>query len=200
MISSVASVSTGPSKRTDGSKPSAGGGLRDDLEHLRAQPGLVVGAGLEAEDRRPDRADRVVDVGDRPVQPLLRLRRRAPGRGLERQADGEQALDDGVVQIARDPLPLGDEVELLDLPPGARERERRRGLHPERLQQVDLVRLERLPSACHQDADDGEGLAGRVQRHEQARAHPGVGQLARDASVGAQVGARPRCAPDAPSS
>ena len=73
------------------------------------------------------------------------------------------------MQIARDALSLGHEVQLLDFATSARERERCRGLHPECLQQVDLVRLQRLAAARHHHADDRERLVGGVQRYEHAR-------------------------------
>ena len=43
----------------------------------------------------------------------------------ERQPDGEQALDHGVVEVTGDPLALSQQLELLDVAPGAGERERR---------------------------------------------------------------------------
>ena len=60
----------------------------------------------------------------------------------------------------------------------AARRERRGGLDPECLQHVGLVRLQRLAVARHQHAENAEGLAGGVQRHEQSGAQPGIGQLA----------------------
>ena len=92
------------------------------------------------------------------------------------------------MEIARDPLAVRNEVQLLDVASSARERERCRGLHAERLQEVDLVGLQVLASTGCQHAEHCERLAGRVQRDEETGCHSGVGQHRGHAGVGPQVG------------
>ena len=55
--------------------------------------------------------DRALD----PPLDLVRVFAHELGHVLERQPDGVQALDDPVVQVVADPLPLVDDREPLDL-------------------------------------------------------------------------------------
>ena len=62
---------------------------------------------------------------------------------LQLQTGGEQPLDDVVVQIAGDPVPVGEHVELALGPVLLPQLERERGLLGERGQQRHLARFER---------------------------------------------------------
>ena len=94
---------------------------------------MIVGPGLEAEDRRADRSDRVVDVGDRAVQPLRGFGRGPAAGCFEGETNGEQALDHGVVEVTGDPLAFGDDVQLFGVAPGPCVGERHGGLGAEGL-------------------------------------------------------------------
>ena len=75
------------------------------------------------------------------------------------------------------------EWELLDFTAGPSERKSCRRLHPERLEQVGLVGLERVALVVTEHADHREQLAGRDQGHEHRGADPGVDQRARGMRV-----------------
>ena len=105
-------ASTGPSNSTRGSKPNAAACFTRDREHVVADAGRRHAARVQAEDRRTDVADGAVDLVDRGIDTRRRSRGVAAGQcALQRQADCEQPLDHGVVQVARDPLAVVDEGE-----------------------------------------------------------------------------------------
>ena len=99
-------VSTGPSKRTVGSKASAGVICSATVKTVDRTPG-VVGHVLQLEDRRPDLPDGLVEVGHDSAEPLDVLRPvRARGEALQAQSGREEPLDDVVVQVEGDPVPV----------------------------------------------------------------------------------------------
>ena len=82
------------------------------------QPGLLEQLRPEAEDEVADVADRLVERVDGPLDSragLVGLVRHQVRHVLEREADGVDALDDAVVQVAADPLALLDDGQALDL-------------------------------------------------------------------------------------
>ncbi len=85
------------------------GNLFDQVEDLGAEPGVLMG--FQGEDAGPDLADRLVDLVDGLDEPGPVRLRRARRDGLEHHADREQALDDGVVQVASDAFPIFEPVE-----------------------------------------------------------------------------------------
>ena len=95
---------------------------------------------LELEDRAADRLDGVVQGRHRLVDPAGDLGvRHHRGHALELQAGGEELLDHHVVQVARDPLPVGDQGQLLRSVDGLAAVERQRGLVGEGGQQLPLA-------------------------------------------------------------
>ena len=78
------------------------------------------------------------------------------------------------MEVARDALAFRHQLQLLDVAPGARERERGRRVDREGLQQVDVVRLERLALARLRDQEHREHVALGVEREEERRAQPDV--------------------------
>ena len=77
-----------------------------EVEDLWVQALLVDGE-LNVEDGLPQLADRLVELLDRLPDPHDRLRPLdQPGRPLQRQPDGEQALDHRVVEVPGDPVPV----------------------------------------------------------------------------------------------
>ena len=80
--------------------------LVDEVEDLRMQP-LFVDRELNVEDRLAQLADGLVELVDRLPDPHDGLRPLdQAGCPLQRQPDGEEALDHRVVQVAGDPVPV----------------------------------------------------------------------------------------------
>ena len=95
-----------------GLEPEAGGGLGGEGEDLVAQAASRDTRRLEREDGRADLADGVVEVTDGGLDAGGELRRRQAHGALQRQAGGEEALDDGVVEVGGDALAVLDEREV----------------------------------------------------------------------------------------
>src|SRR3984885_3672204 len=78
--------------------------LVDEVEDLRVQALLVDGE-LYVEDRLAELPDRLVELVDRLPDPHHGLRALDQAGGpLQRQADGEQALDHRIMEVAGDPV------------------------------------------------------------------------------------------------
>jgi len=105
-----------------------------DLPH---ETGLDVLAQIE--DRRADLFDRVVDVIDRAGEscPGLAVRHRGR-RCLQAESRGEQALDDVIVQVASDPVPIFQHGEALLVGPPVEEFERDRRLVGKGFRQLQI--------------------------------------------------------------
>ena len=90
------------------------GHLVGQVEHAPTQL-IGVERTLEIEDAGADLADGLVDIGHGPVDPADQLVVLGdPGRTLEGQAHGEKALDDRVVEVPGDAVPVLDQRELAD--------------------------------------------------------------------------------------
>ncbi len=71
--------------------------------------------GLEGEDHRSDLADDAVELGDGRVDDLAGVTRHERLHRLQLEADGEEALDDRVVEVAGDAFSVGHHGEVADL-------------------------------------------------------------------------------------
>ena len=104
-------------------------------------------------------------------EPLLDFGGPRPRDGaLQREAHGEQALDDVVVQVAGDAVAVGEHVELAHPALRAGQLPGQGGLVGERGHHVELFVAERLRADGPQrDQDTGDGL-GCAKRQDQRRA------------------------------
>ncbi len=84
-----------------------------EAEHLGANTAVGVGLRLEREDRRADLADRVVELRDRVADASSELSVLGEReRCLKGQPRREEPLDDRVVEVAGDALPVRRRGEL----------------------------------------------------------------------------------------
>ena len=115
---------------------------RDVLAHDRVDlgPQRAGRPVLELEDGAPDVADGEVQVGHRLLQPAHHLGGGGEHRGaLQLQPGGEEPLDHAVVQVAGDPLAVGDDGELLPVGERRDPVQRQRGLVGEGDEQLALL-------------------------------------------------------------
>jgi hypothetical protein len=140
-----------------------------DLEQPGPQRRVPVGRRLQSVDRRTQLADRRVQVVDGTVDAGRRsagIGRDQADRALQPHARGEQALDDQVVQVPADPVPIGHHGALLGLVPAVRQLQRDRGLRREALEVLDE---QRVRWGGPQRRQHGlTRLPGRTQRHGEA--------------------------------
>ena len=108
------------------------GDLVHELEHLDAEARVLVG--LEGEDAGADLADRLVDLVDglHEASPIGVAGRVRCDR-LQHHPHGEEPLDDRVVQVAGDPLPVLEAIQQVPVVAAAGELDGERGLVGERL-------------------------------------------------------------------
>ena len=107
-------ASIGPLNVTRGSKPSARAASRAVLSTSSRSVVVAQPSRVETEDRRPDVANRSVDLVDCRFDACRGLLVRDVGeRALQRQPDREQTLNHRVVQIAGNALAVVDEGKLL---------------------------------------------------------------------------------------
>ena len=98
---------------------------------------------MQVEDRGADLLNDLLKVVDTVGKPLLHLGRACSRNGsLQCEADGEQALDDVIVQVAGDAVAVGQDVELAHLALRAGQLPRQRGLVGEGSHHVELVGAE----------------------------------------------------------
>ena len=108
------SVSIAPANRTDGTSPQPcsrlGRGVQQEAAQARR---LVRTRGVQVEDGGADLPNGFVEILHRlPHAPLRVGIGAAPQHALELKPGGEQPLDDLIVQIPRDPVAIGEDVEL----------------------------------------------------------------------------------------
>ena len=123
------------------------GDLADHVGELAADGrGLRAVLLVQLEDGRPDLGHRrvqVVDAAGEPFGRLRVLRLEGAAEAVQRQCRGEDPLDDVVVQVAGDPVPVGLHLEppLALLGAGQLQDDRRAG--GERREQLQVVGVER---------------------------------------------------------
>jgi hypothetical protein len=121
---------------------------------------------LQLEDRAADGLDGVVELGHRLVQALGHCAVAGHrGDALELQAGGEEALDDDVVEVARDPLAVGQQGHLLAVRQRLRAVQREPDLVAEADEEVALLHVEQGRAGTG-DRDQGRDRGEvRAQRH-----------------------------------
>ena len=93
-------------------------------------------------------------------------------RSLKRESDGEQALDDVIVQVARDAVTVGQDAELAHLALGAGQLPSQSGLIGECGHHVELFVVEWLRAdSPHRDKDAGDRVGGPKRQHERRAGH-----------------------------
>ena len=147
--------------------------LGDDGEDLVPGAGRRgADAGAEGEDRRSDLLDRQVEVVDGRLQAIGRLLvADHPRRPLEGQADREQLLDHGVVEVHRDPVAVLEDGDLLQpgVEPGVVDRHA--GRAGERHRELLVAFAEHLGGLFVGEVEVPEHLAPHHDRHAEERAH-----------------------------
>jgi nucleotide-binding universal stress UspA family protein len=142
----------------------------EHVEHAAAQVGLRAARDvLELEDRGADLGDGVVEIADGPDDPVTRHR---PGPqdlrdALQRQARGEEPLDDVVVQVGGDAVAVVEHRGTLLLGAGAGELQGEGGLVGEAGAHVEVVVGERGPVADPGGDQHAVDLSRADQRHDQ---------------------------------
>ena len=113
------------------------GHLLDHVHDLVAQAGSGLAAGLQGEDRLPDVVDRRVQVVDHAAHPLFGWRAvDQRDRALQLHPAGVKPLDDEVVQVPRDPVPVFEHRQPLRIAAPLSQFQRDRGLRRERRDQL----------------------------------------------------------------
>ena len=114
------------------------GDVVDELEDLGPKAAVLMG--LEREDAGADLPDRLVDLVDGLHEPgPVRVTPDVGHDRLQHHPDCEEPLDDRVVKVARDALPVLELSHLVTVVPAARELDGQRGLVGERLDDPDLA-------------------------------------------------------------
>jgi hypothetical protein len=142
--------------------------LVDHGEDVPAQirPGIDA-AGLQLEDGSPDLLDRLVHGVHGVADPAGHFRPGDHGHGaLQRHAGGVEALDDLVVQVAGDPVPVLVQRQPLGLGPAGRELEGDTGLGGERGHHAGLRLGELRRAVAAADGEHPADVARRAQREQ----------------------------------
>ena len=142
-ISFGTSVSSSPSIRTLGAKPSTGAASPTTRTTRARRPGPVAFSRAQAEDRRPDDLDGLVEVVHRPRHAfggLLVLDEAACA--LQGHTGGEQPLDRQVVQVPGDSVAVLEHGDLLGVLAAFRQLHGDGGLGGEGLEGLGLLRRE----------------------------------------------------------
>ena len=123
---------------------------------------------MQVEDRGVNVLNHPLQVIHRLRQPLLHFRRAHPWDGaLQRQSEGEEALDHMVVQIASDAVAIGLQVKFAHPALGHRELPGQCGLGGEGGHHVELFVAERIGARAVQYHDDtGDGVGGAQRQHQ----------------------------------
>ena len=172
-----------------GRKPRSSASSSTSVADLCPQVGARRGTQLE--DGAADVADGGVELVDGRIDPLGHVGPAGqPGGGLQLQSGGEQPLDDHVVQVPGDPLPVARAPPAAPAPPArgpapARARPARRTSRPA---SGPSLGEPRLPAVRHHAAAEHVPAAASGDEQRPARSAAGAGQAA----------ALPRSRPDLP--
>ncbi|NCL76835.1 hypothetical protein AIIKEEIJ_04321 [Rhodococcus sp. YH1] len=163
-----------PGHAHDGAQADVGGVFGDDVvQGLPQLPGALHPA-VQVEDRGAHVGDDALHVVDHVRQAPADLRRPGAGVGaLQVQAVGEQPLNDVIVQVPRDAVPVGEHGQRVEpsLVVGQLQRERR--LIGEGGGEEELTVVERLPPRIANDRQHPRnGVGRRAQRQQQRRPVP----------------------------
>ncbi len=138
------------------------GELGNGLVHPLPQPRRARFGAVQVEDRGADLLDDFLQiVHTAESRCCTSVRSRARDRSLQRQPDSEEPLDDVVVQVSRDPITVGQNVQFAHPAlrrgelPGQRRLVGECGHH---LELFDTERVCTFMPECHHNA--GDGVAG----------------------------------------
>ena len=122
---------------------------------------------MQVEDRGVNVLNHPLEVIHRLRRPLLHFRRAHPRDGaLQRQSDGEEALDHTVVQIAGDAVAIGQQSSRTS-GAGSPRAAGQCGLVGEGGHHVELFVAERIgPRAAQYHDDTGDGVGGAQRQHQ----------------------------------
>ena len=145
--------------------------LCDGLVKALPQPSDSRRRAVQVEDRSADLLNDVLEIVDTARKSLLHFgRARSGNRPLKREPDGEEALDDVIVQIAGDAVAVCQDAHLAHLALRAGQLPRQRRLVGEGGHHVELVGAERRRAGGPQgDQNPGDGV-GRPQGQHERRA------------------------------